>query len=63
MAVNRRYFLKADWQPEWTEVTKEEYIRAERSAGFRSKFGPDDIATAGFTSSSGVSGRVEYDNI
>lgn len=40
------------------EVSKEEYIRVERGAGFISKFGPNEIATAGFSTMS-VSGHVE----
>lgn len=57
------------------EVTKEEWIRAERASGFRPKgvcwrCGPPEIgnkdcicstATAGFSSTmSGISGRIEY---
>lgn len=48
------------------EVTKEEYIKAERAAGFRPKMSSDDprymstIATAGFSSSGGIRGSVEY---
>lgn len=43
------------------EVSKEEYVSAERSSGFRSKFGPDEPATASWSSSmTGASGRIEY---
>jgi len=42
------------------EVTKEEYIRAENSAGFHSKLGPDEIATASFGNGK-ISGHVEYE--
>ena len=52
-----KYFLKADFQSEYQEVTKEEFIAAERAAGFRPKSG-DGIATSGF-SGSGVSGSIE----
>lgn len=41
------------------EVSKEEFIKAERSAGFRSKFGPDNLATGGF-SSGDISGTIKY---
>lgn len=52
-----RYFLKADWQKDWTEVTKEQYIAAEQAAGFHSNgYGP---ATAEFDMGS-VHGRTEY---
>lgn len=43
-----KYYLKASWQDEYSEVSKEEYIKAEQSAGFRSKFGDGHIATAAF---------------
>ncbi len=59
MTTPDRYFLKAAWQSVYAEVTKAEYLRAEQAAGFRSKFGDDHPATAGFTSRS-VSGRIEY---
>ena len=61
-----RYYLRADHQTDYDEVTKEEYIRAERNAGFKPKFAFDDskyntvIATAGFYGG-GVSGKVEYE--
>lgn len=55
-----RYFLTIGDEPE-KEVTKKEYIRAEQSAGFRSKFGPDEVATASFSNSrQGISGSIEY---
>lgn len=41
------------------EVTKEQYIAAERMYGFKSKFGVDNIATSSW-SKDAVSGRVEY---
>jgi len=55
-----RYFLKGDWEEEYREVTKEQFIDAERAAGFHSKFGSDSVATAGF-SGGGISGRIEPD--
>lgn len=34
----------------WEEVSKEEYVRAERGAGFRNTLGkPDEPATAAFS--------------
>ncbi len=57
------YFLKADWQDEWEEVTKEQFCKAERAAGFRPKLPgdhPDYMttpATGGFGGTS-ISGRV-----
>lgn len=52
-----RYFLKTDWS-DWAEVTRETWINAERGAGFRPKGGGSGMATGGFRSSSGVSGRL-----
>ena len=53
-----KYYLKADFQKEKQEVTKEEFIQAERAAGFRPKYG-DGVATGGF-SGGGVSGYIEH---
>lgn len=48
----KKYFLKAEWQDEGTEVTKEQYMTAERNAGFHSKF-EDKPATASFSGKGG----------
>jgi len=53
-----KYFLKADWQEEYTEVTREQFIAAERAAGFRPKGGGDELATGGF-SAGNISGKIE----
>ena len=53
-----KYYLKADFQKEYQEVTKEEFIQAERAAGFNPKYG-DGLATGGF-SGNGVSGSIKY---
>lgn len=42
-----RFFLKQNDAP-WYEVTREQFIGAEQACGFRSKFGRDHVATAGF---------------
>jgi hypothetical protein len=63
-----KYFLKVTLAGEEIEreVTKEEYCKAERAAGFRPKMATDDPgymttpATAGFSSSNGISGRIKY---
>ncbi len=55
-----RYFLQAFYDDEWTEVTQEEFIRAERHAGFRPK-GSSPVATGGF-SGGGYRGRIELKN-
>ena len=45
-----RYILGVKGHPEtFTEVSEEEFIRAESGAGFRSKFGPGRVATGGFS--------------
>ncbi len=43
-----KYYLKADFMDEEKEVSKQEYINAEQAAGFRSKFGPNAVATGSF---------------
>lgn len=55
-----RYYLKAEWQSERQQVTKEEFVRAERRAGFHNTMGqPLEPATGGF-SGRGIEGWVEY---
>lgn len=65
--MTERYFLKITvgaHEAEW-EVTKEEWVEAERAAGFRPKVSSDHpdymkvCATGGFTSGP-ISGRIEY---
>jgi hypothetical protein len=62
--MENRFFLKYGAE-DWHEVTREEWIRAERAAGFQPKIASTDPrywtteATGGF-SSGNVSGRVEY---
>jgi hypothetical protein len=52
------YHLITAHHPE-REVTEKEFIAAERAAGFYSKFGPDHVATGGFTGR-GMHGRVIF---
>jgi hypothetical protein len=63
--MSERYFLKVGDGPE-KEVSKKEWIVAERQSGFYPKcFDPvyEIPATAGFhNSQTGVSGRMEYEN-
>jgi len=55
-----RYFLRVGSATRWQEVTKEEWVSAERSAGFHNTMGrPDEPATAGFSNGS-VSGTLRY---
>jgi hypothetical protein len=53
-----RYWLGVTGQP-MSLVTREEFICAERAAGFRSQYGPDHPATAGFSTGT-ICGRKEY---
>lgn len=61
MSYSCKYYLTEDGET-WTEVTKEEYVAAERAAGFRNFKGKDeDPATAGFSSSSyKKKGKIDY---
>lgn len=52
------YFLRFGNGPE-REVTEEEFIAVERSAGFYPKAGCGPLATGGF-SKGDVSGRIEH---
>lgn len=54
-----RYFLQYNDQPE-CEVTKQEFVSAERAAGFRNTLGqPAEPATAAFSAGS-IHGRIQY---
>jgi hypothetical protein len=54
-----RYFLTAAGMPEY-EVSKAEYVKAERRAGFHNTLGfPDEPATGSF-SNVAVCGRMEF---
>jgi hypothetical protein len=59
--MRARYFLSISGvEDSEKEVTKEQFVRAERAAGFRNTMGrPDEPATGSF-SNGAVSGRVEY---
>lgn len=55
---NTRYFLAPiTSDPIWQEVTEDQFVNAERGAGFRPKPGCGPVATGGF-SSGGQSGRT-----
>lgn len=57
------YWLKADAIPgsTWQKVSKEDWIKAERAAGFRPKSG-DGCATGGWSSMGQISGTIRYDD-
>ena len=55
--MSERFFLKADWTG-WREVTKVQWVSAERNAGFHNTMGqPNEPGTGGF-SGRGTSGRI-----
>lgn len=66
---SEKYWLKANAIPgsAWTEVAKEDWIKAERHAGFRPKLWSGDpdymttCATGGFSDSRGISGSITVD--
>jgi len=55
-----KYYIKISDKKEFV-VSKQEFIKFEHNAGFRSKFGENELATGGFTSGT-LSGRVIYEN-
>lgn len=63
MNGTERYYLTLGDSPE-QEVTKAEFVRAERAAGFRNTLGqPDEPATAAFSgpvAGRPTSGRTRY---
>jgi hypothetical protein len=61
LKTKTKYFLSIDGvDGSEKEVTKEQFVRAERSAGFRPKHGlpQDEPATGGFGNGS-IKGRIE----
>lgn len=54
-----KYYLSHEILGE-KEVTKEEFIKAERAAGFRSKSGNDNECATGGFSGNGLRGHVRY---
>jgi hypothetical protein len=59
--MSERYFLKPDiGRFPWGEVSKAEWVHAERAAGFHNTMGrPEEPATGGF-SGNGMRGTVTY---
>jgi hypothetical protein len=56
-----RYWLQTGTLA-WQEATREQFIQAERNAGFHPKPGCGDIATAGFSGRS-TKGRITHGEI
>ncbi len=54
--MRERFWLRAS-SLLWQEATREQFIEAERRAGFRPKPGCGDIATGGFSGGS-IQGRI-----
>ena len=63
MAAKERYWLRVRVSGlPWQEATREQFVQAEREAGFHPKPGCGDVATAGF--GNGITeGRVTYGKI
>jgi len=59
--IKERYYLRTKWNKKWDEVSKKEFIDAEREAGFYPK-GRGRVATAGFIHGS-VEGRVDFESV
>jgi len=57
--LKERYYLRTTWNKKWDEVSRREFIDAEREAGFYPK-GGIGVATAGFSHGS-VEGRVDFE--
>ena len=58
-----KYYLRGEWQSDddWCEVTKQEFVEAERAAGFWNRMGqPNEPATGGF-SGGYIRGRVRFE--
>jgi hypothetical protein len=57
MSDTEFFYLKTDWT-NWKNVTKEQFVSAERAAGFHNTMGqPDEPGTGGF-SGHGTTGRI-----
>lgn len=57
-----RYYLSVDGLDNEIEVTKAQFVRSERNAGFRPKRGmPDDEPVTGGFSNGQIKGRVSYE--
>lgn len=59
--MSDRYFLAPNNSGPWREVMKRDFIEAEKSNGFKSKFGPNEVATAGFSGRYGCGTTVVPD--
>ena len=57
--MKERYWLSVAGLPK-QEATREQFIQAERAAGFRPKGGGNGLATGGFHGG-GVSGSITYE--
>ena len=55
-----RYFLRHASEDSWTEVTVEEFVRAERMAGFHNTLGRPDLPATSSFGAGPVQGRTVY---
>ncbi len=59
--MTTRYYIGVS-DDSMIEVTKEQFVKAERASGFHNTNGePDELATAGFNASNGLRGSVRYE--
>lgn len=59
-----KYFLQEKNETDFREVTKEEYVIAERESGFYNTLGfPDEPATSAFVGIFGVRGHTEFESL
>jgi len=54
------FYLSDDYGQTWRQVSKEEYVRAERAAGFRNKLRQPKEPATGSWSRGSKAGRTEY---
>jgi len=58
-----KYYLKSEWENEYTEVTKDVFVSVEHGCGFKRKDGDTTKpATSGFISGA-ISGKIETKKI
>jgi hypothetical protein len=55
-----RYFVAIGKNSRWQEVTKEDYVRAERQAGFYPTYGPDSEPCTGGFGTGAIQGTLCY---
>lgn len=56
-----KFYLRLEGAKEWTEVTKEFYLKVEKNAGFYSKF--DNHPATSFFSNDRIQGRCDVEEL